>query len=359
MGDTIANQTTAEAELDFIKKYNKHSEALRRLFEAGWTFGVDQMIINDSEKRQRLVAYARMLCYGVGEEISNQILDYDEFVSWLKENDLEKFLSGRLDGQIAKQEKFYQRFYGADFRIDREKIFIEARRLPAIKAGLEAGCLNYVLIKATPEALTEAETQMTGAEFFFERIMKPLKNDGFKIWAETGTDRWTSLTFRELLQRCNPVEPDEINARAFKKDWAAEGLRVLKRKGAAPKVKAGEVEIIFTSNPVDISADQKIVNKNGEMVELDNRSYISAVAENIRVLSHEEGIVLASQLYFDGRSYFVSNIWEWRRDLIGHQDKNTNPSVSVAIVDSLGGEFCLGSNSADDSHSNNRLRLAL
>ncbi|TSD01739.1 MAG: hypothetical protein Athens071425_345, partial [Parcubacteria group bacterium Athens0714_25] len=124
MGNTVANQMT---EADFIKKYSKHSEAFRRLFEAGWTFDIEQMIIDDLGKRQQIVDFARVLCYGAEEEVSDQILDYDEFLSWLKENDLEKFLPGGLDGQIAKQEKFYQRFYGADFRIDRGKIFVEEK----------------------------------------------------------------------------------------------------------------------------------------------------------------------------------------------------------------------------------------
>lgn len=358
MENIIANQAAEAEESGFIKKYTKHAEALRRLFESGWTSDIDQMVIDDPEKRQQLVDFARVLRYGTSKEIFNQILDYDEVVSWLRENDLEKFLGG-LESQIAKQEKFYQRFYGEDFRIDHSKIFVEARRLPAIKAGLENGCLNYAMIKATPDKLTEVEVRMTGAEFFFERIIKPLKKDGFKVWAEVGTDRWTKLTLGELLQRCNPVEPDEIKGRSFKKNWVAERLRVLKKKGEAPKVMAGMVEIVFTSNAVDISVDQKIVNKNGELADLDDRSYISAVAENVRVLSHEEGIILEGQLYSDSKSRLAPNIWEWRRDLIIHQDKSVSPDVSVAYAYSGDDEFCLDSYRAGNSDGDYRLRLSL
>ena len=265
-------------------------------------------------------------------------------------------------GQIAEQEKYYRKFFGDDFRIDRRKIFIDPIRLPAIKAGLEAGCLNYALIKAVPAILSKAEARMTEAEFFFERLMKPIKNDGFKIWAETGTDRWTNLTLAELLMRCNPAEPEEFDAEAFGKDWMAEERRVIMHAIANSRpsaVQSGAVEIIFTSNLVDIPADQTIVNKDGEIADLDDRSYVSAIAKKVRVLSQAEGIILAAQLYAKNKSYLAPNTWEWRRDVIMHEDKGAGALCSIAGAHSHDHEFRLGSVGASRSGGLGRLRLAL
>jgi hypothetical protein len=120
--------------------------------------------------------------------IKPKSFNFKQFLSWLRKNNLDSKLSGGLLDQIVEQEKFYQKYCRDTFYIDRNKIRIDVRRLPAIKAGLEAGCLNYALIKVTPKILSEVEAKMTGAEFFFERLAKSLKKDGFKIWAETGTD---------------------------------------------------------------------------------------------------------------------------------------------------------------------------
>jgi hypothetical protein len=288
------------------------------------------------------------------------VLGYSAFFKWLRDNQLEARLAGgSLEKQLKKQEKFYQRFYGKSFRIDRKKIFIGADRLPAIKAGLEAGYLNSVLVKAVPDILSEAEEQMTEAEFFFERLMKPLKEEGFKIRAEIGTDRWTNLTLAEILRRGNPAEPEEFDAKAFEKDWVTELRRVITEKGPVPKVRVGAVELIFTCNLANIPQNEKTVNKVGEIVKLDGRSYVSAVAKKVRMLSRAEEIILAAQLFVKDKTYLVCNTWEWRRDVVAHEDKGTNPPHSVARAYSLNGEFGLDSDHADWSRALSRWRLAL
>jgi hypothetical protein len=200
---------------------------------------------------------------------------------------------------------------------------------------------------------------MTEAEFFFEMLMKPLKKEGFKIWAESGTDRWTNLTLLELLQRGIPVEPEDFDAEAFKKDWMSELGRVIAEKGPAPKVQAGVVELIFTSDMVDIPRNQKIVNKVGEIVEPDGRSYVSAVAKKVRVCSRAEEIVLACQLFARGKTYLAHNTRELRRDVVWHKDKGVNPPCSVACAYSVDRGFFLCSDFADWSSVLYRLRLAL
>jgi hypothetical protein len=167
------------------------------------------------------------------------------------------------------------------------------------------------------------------------------------------------LELTELLHRCNPAEPEEFNVLDFKKNWHDEVARVISEKGSVPRLEAGIVEMIFTSDLADIASNQIIVNKNGEIVMPDDRSYISAVAKNVRVLSHDEGIILASQLVVKDKTYIARNTWEWRRDVVDHRDKETSPPVSVAIADSGGSEFGLNSSSADSSNGYNRLRLAL
>ncbi len=347
--ENIANRQPTEDELELSKRITTVNEAQRRIIEGGG-FSIFQMVIDNPLFRKDLIAFAR--------NYVPSALNYDALLKWLQNNKLEKhFQGGSLEKQIKAQEKFYQQLYYKSFRINRKKIFVDARRLPAIKAGLEAGCLNYAMIKAMPKTVNGL---MTGAEFFYELIAGMLKKDGLIIWAENGTDRWTKLELRELLRRCNPTETEEFDARALKNDWAAEVTRVIKKKCQAPKVEAGMVEIIFTSNLVDIPSNQVIVNKNGEIVEPDDRSYISAVAKNIRVLSHEEGIILASQLFVENKkAYLAPSTWEWRRDVVDHRDKGTNPPVSVAGAHSGGSGFGLVSSDADDSGSDGRLRLAL
>ena len=136
-------------------------------------------------------------------------------------------------------------------------------------------------------------------------------------------------------------------------------MRLLNQKGPAPKVQAGTVEIIFTNNAIDIPHNQVIVNKDGEIVVPDDRSYISAITKNVRVLSQAEGIVLASQIFARDKEYLAPNTWEWKRDLVRHDDKGITPICSVASADFDSGEFDLDSFNADGSGSYGRLRLAL
>ena len=91
----------------------------------------------------------------------------------------------------------------------------------------------------------------------------------------------------------------------------------------------------------------------------DDRSYVSAIAKKVRVTSQEEKIILASQLFFQSKTYLARQTWEWGRDLVDHSDKKTSPDVSVAIAHSYDGEFYLYSVDAGISFSHSRLRLAL
>ncbi len=350
MEKPLRTDKVTQEEIELSKKMSTVDEARRRIIEGGGFF-IFQNIIDIPTFRDDLVKFARSYV--------PSSLNYAALLKWFQANNLERYLqTGSLEKQIKAQENFYQRFYSKEFRIQRKKIFVDSRRLPAIKAGLEAGCINQAIIKATPDVLTEAEAQMTGAEFFYERLAKPLKKDGFKIWAETGTDRWTKLTLVELLQRCNPTEPEEFSE-TFQEDWVTDEMRVIGEKNGPSKITACAVEIVFTSNEADIPRDQKIVNKNGEMVELANRSYVSAITKKVRVVSHEEGIILACQLYAKDKTYLALNTWEWRRDVVDHRDKSAKPSVSVASADSDGSEFSLYSDGADNSYGGSRLRLAL
>jgi len=324
-----------EGIIEFVKQMGTVHEAERMIIEAGG-MSIFQWAITDPNFRYDLVAFAN--------DYVPSALNYAALLKWFQDNKLERFLStGSLEKNIKEQEIFYQRFYGKSFRIDRKKIFVDAWRLPAIKVGLKAGSINIALLKATPEIQSEVEIQMTEVEFFFDRIMKPLKENSFRIWAEEGVDRWTNLKLAEFLRRCSPTEPEDFDAEAFKKDWAKEIIRIIKKKRVLPNVTTGALEIIFTSNLVNIPSDQIIVNKNGEIVTPDDRSYVSAIAKNVRVLSNAEGIILASQLFAKDGTYLAPNTWEWRRDLVEHQDKKTSPFASVAIVDSGGHEFGLSS----------------
>lgn len=269
-----------------------------------------------------------------GKENPEKVLSFEVFQTWFKENGLEKYLN--LETQIAEQEKFYGE------KIDRSKLSVTVERLPAIKAGLENGCVNQVLLNFPEEIGVDS-----------------LKKAGLDIWAEKGNkDRWTKLTLDELLQRGIPVEPEEIDPEAFAKDWVAETIRVIEKSQGA-KMKSGAIELVFTSNLPDIPRNQKVVNKDGKVVTPENGSYISAITNKIQVLSQKEGMRLAILMQAKDGTKIAFNTWEWRRDLVGHRDKKTNPPVLVANAHSRSGGLDLNSSDAGNSDDNNRFRVAL
>ncbi len=351
--NTIANRRPTQLEIEISKGMVTVSEATRRIINAGG-FSIFQRLIDDPDYLEALINF--------DQNYFPVVFSYPALLRWFQDNNLERFLDGgSLEKQIRWQaEEFYgyrklSGFYlGKNFR---RRIFVEADRLPAIKAGLESGCINWFLILSSFTELYSGE--LTEAEFFFFWLLRRFKEDGFRIWNESGTDRWTGLTLAELLTRCNPTEPEEFNLVAFKSDWMAETKRILGKKNPPPKVQSDIVRVVFTSDLPDIPADQKIVNKNGELVKPENRSYVSAIYEGVRVLSHAEGIVLAAQMFAKDKTHIASNTWEWRRDLVDHRDKKTNPDVSVAHAHSNGSEFHLSSGRADYSFGSHRLRLAL
>ena len=346
----IANQRPTLEEIEFSKRAGTVYEAERRIINAGG-FSLFQRTIDDPMFLDDLLKFHRTYVPSA--------LGYAAFVKWLQDNKLERRLTGGgFEKQISQQETFYRKFYGRKFKIDRGKMFVDPKRLPAMKVGLEAGSVNFFMVKASP-ILSAAELQMTRALYFFMKIIQPLKSNGFKIWAENGTSRWTGLTLEDLLKRGVPVEPEAFNSEAFKQDWSAEEVRVITQAGPAPMITSGLVELVLTSDAMDIPANQIIINKDGKVVELDDRSYISAIAKNVRVISRDEEIILASQIFVKDKTYLAPNTWEWRRDVVSHGDKGTKPPVSVASAKSNDGELSLNSGGASSSGSLHRLRFAL
>ncbi len=351
--NTIANRQPTQAEIELSKGMGTVNEATRRLIEAGG-FPIFQRTIDDPAYLDALIDFDR--------NYFPAVFSYPALLRWFQDNNLERFLDGgSLEKQIRWQsEEFYghgklRGFYlGKSFR---RRIFVEADRLPAIKAGLESGCINWFLILSSSAELY-AEN-LIEAEFFFFWLLRRFKEDGFQIWNESETELWTKMTLAELLARCNPTEPEEFDPVAFENDWVSEAKKILGKKKSPPKIKSGVVRGVFTSNLPDIPVDQKIINKKGELVKPKDHSYISAINSGVRVLSQGEGIVLAAQMFSKDKTYLAPGTWEWRRDIIDHRDKHTDPDVSVAHAGSGVDGLCLHSFLADDFSSAYRLRLAL
>lgn len=288
-----------------------------------------------------------------------EALSFKKLLSWLQANDLDSKLLGGLEKQVADQERFYKKFYGSDFKIDREKIFIEGNRLPAIKAGLMSGCINYGEIIATPNIIEFGEeSKMTDAEFFMHRLMKPQKNDGLNIWAENSNERPSGLTLSQFLAKYHPLNPQEVDLLAFKRDCVGEMARVFAKKSLSKRIQPGMMEIVFTSDAINISTDQKVINIKGEAVILEDYSYLSAISNNVRILSNAEGIVLAAQLYARDGSYIACDTFEWRRDMADCSSGNELPG-SVSFFRSVNNEIRLSLCYANQSISNRRFRLSL
>lgn len=273
-----------------------------------------------------------------------------------------KLEGGSFEALVHRQEKFYQERFGANFMIDLAKISIEASRLPAIAKGLETGAVNYPLIIATPENIDSAQRNFTQAEFAYRRLLKPLKTQGLKVWDETGTERWTGLRLKEVLDGYIPVELSDFNLPALEADWQAEIKRIIGAKKQAPKVQAGQARIVFTDARQDIPKTQKPVNQQGQ--EVGNLfSFIEMIKSRVKALAPQEWIALAAQTFAeDQETYLSRNTWEWQMAVLDHKGKTkdaSNPPVSAAIANSDGDGADLDSINAGYGCGNLRWRCSL
>ena len=346
MGKAIANRRPTLEEIEFSKRSGTVHEAERRIINEGG-FDVFQRVIDDPIFLGDLLSFHR--------EYVPRSLNYASLLDWLQGNKLEGYLKGgSLERQLRCQELFYQKFYGKKFHIDRSKIFITAGRLSAIKKGLETGCVDKAMLIATPNRLSEAELEMTEAEYAFCKIMEVT---GIEIWAKDGRGRWTKRTLAEVLRGYVSVRPEDFNAQALEENWSQECLRVLAKLGSPVMQRANKAELIFVDSRVDIPSDQVMVNRGGELVNCDRRDFVTAVKNDIRIVTPEQEIILASQTFMESGKYLAINTWELNSALLKHE--GIDPGVSVAFACSYGSEFCLYSYGAGYSGGGSRFRLAL
>ena len=338
-------------ELDEAKKVagvKSHQEASADILEYAGKTGDKKL---EASAKENIVAN-----YLGGKTESKELsgaLNFEQLKSWWKEKGLDKFFN--LEKQIDEQEKYWQKIYGADFKIDRSEITKDANLLKAIEKGLETGCVNGIVVNATPEKLSEEEAGMTEAQYAFHKL---IEKSGMDIWAKTGTDRWTKLELKELLKRYLPVECSDFNVEDLEKDWVAEFKRVISAKGAVPKQKAGKIELIFTDLRQDIPADQELVNLDGKVVE-NPYSFIGAVSNKINFTTPEEEMIIAGQMYAKDKNYISPKYWERMMAIVDHSDKKTNPPVSAAHAHSRVDGLVLYSSNASYSHDSDRLRVRL
>ncbi len=346
MENTIANRQATEEEIKAVKMAGTIQQFGQRIVNAGG-FPMLQQGIDDPNFISALLKFHENYIPGG--------LNYTVLLKWFRENDLERYLvGGSLKKQIKAWEVFYRKFYGDDFHLARNKIIVDVRRLPAIKAGLEIKVVNSVQVDATPEVLTAEESGMTEAKFFFYRI---LIKTGINIWGKTGRDRLTKKTLDEVLSGYIPVSPEDFNLVAFKEDWAKECRRVAEKKGPAPKVIPGIVRLNFVDGRRDIPSDKKYVSQTGEVVKFWSRSYNIAVEENIRLVTPAQEILLVAKMFSDTGKYLAENTWEINSALLLHEEKYSGVSVAYAYSD--GGKFHLDSSDGSSPFGFDRFRLSL
>ena len=281
-------------------------------------------------------------------EIPDNSISMEEFKQWLIDNQLDASID--IEQQIQQQELFYQQMYGDTFQIDRNKLFIEKERLPLIKHGLKTQAVNYALITATPEELTEEEQQQTEAEYVYHKLIEPLKQQGMKIWAEQGTERWTGLTLDEWLKRVQTVSIDDFNAKELTdKTWEKELTRVIDKKDKPTKQQENKLQITFTDNRQDVPEQKE-------------HSFNEMIKNKVKVLNPEQWMILASQLYNKDKTEISRNTWDWLMAIIDHRgktkDKN-DPKVSAVSARSDSDGLSLYSNDARSAHDYRRWRVAL
>ena len=345
MEKTIANRRQpkpTEEEIRAAKMAGTFCQFGRIITEAGH-YSIARQAIDDPMYREALYAFH--------ENYVPIGLNYAALLKWFKENDLERHLiGGSLEKQVKNWEVFYQKFYGDNFHLDRKKILVDAGRLPAIKAGLEIEAVNSVQMEATPVVLIEEELDMTEAEFFFRRILKPA---GIKIWTETSSGRWTGKTPDEVLTGYIPVVPEDFDLIALKENWIKECNRVAEKKEPAPKVIPGIVRLSFVDGRRDIPFGQKYVSQTGEVVKVQGRSFIEAVKKKVRLVTPTQEILLVAKIFSDTGEYLAKNTWEFNSALLRHEE------VLAVDASSFGCEFHLYSHNADNSDDPRRFRLSL
>ncbi len=293
------------------------------------------------------------------KETAEGFLSFEDFQDWLKAKHLEEKLEGgSLEALIEKQEKYYQSFYGPDFKIDPSQILIGKERLAAIQQGLEIGAVNYPLIMATPQELTADQQNQTEAQFAYHALLKPLKPKGLKIWAETGQERWSKLSLEQVLAGYQPVQVEDFNPQALEQDWIQEIQRVLKQKPGAPKQKPGKLELVLTDSRSEVPPDQKLVNQKGQVV-VNQYSFIKMIQNQVQVLTPEQWLILASQKYHQDQTYLSPQTWDWLMAILDHRGQLNEPPVSAADADSNDVEVHLNSNQASSDLDGGRWRLAL
>jgi hypothetical protein len=249
---------------------------------------------------------------------------------------------------------FFQYSYGQNFKLDRKKILIDSKRLTAIKVGLENRIVNTVLFEIMPEVLTAEEKTWTPAQFFFYRILKELE---MKVWEETGKIRWTDKSLENLLAEGINVLPEDFRNFMLRNSWIEECLRVIKKKGPAQKVIPGSLSMSFVDGRVDVPVNQRYVNQSGKLMSVDDCSFITAVVQDIKLVTQSGKIVLAGQIFYESREYLGRDTWEVNSTLLEHG--SANPSVSVVNVDSPYNIFQLDSDVADNLGGRGRFRISL
>src|SRR3989344_8570475 len=289
---------------------------------------------------------------------TGEFIDLERLQNWLSDNDLEKHLEGgNLEALVNQQEAFYRQSYGPNFRLDRSTVKIELSRLPLIEKGLKNGSVNYPLLTVIPDKLTLAEAKMTQAEFAYHKLLEPLKQQGLKIWAETGEGRWTKLTLPEVLKGYIPVELNDFDPSALETNWSTELARVIAQKQAAPKTEPGQIELIFIDSRQDVPKEQQVINQEGK--ETANQfSFIEMIKNQVKVLTPQQWITLAAQKYQQDTTYLSRNTWDCMMAVLKNKD-GVDPPVSVAIAHSVGGEVYLHSAHAVNSDDRRRWRSAL
>jgi hypothetical protein len=347
MSQNIVSQPTAE-EIKAVKKMaGTIQSAARTIMDIGGSFGMFQRIVDDPIFRQDLVEF-----------YNNYVpifLNYNALLQWFQENKLEQYLTkGSLEKEIKAREMFFQYCYGQNFKLDRKKILIDSKRLTAIKVGLENRIVNTVLFEIMPEVLTAEEKTWTPAQFFFYRILKELE---MKVWEETGKIRWTDKSLENLLAEGINVLPEDFRNFMLRNSWIEECLRVIKKKGPAQKVIPGSLSMSFVDGRVDVPVNQRYVNQSGKLMSVDDCSFITAVVQDIKLVTQSGKIVLAGQIFYESREYLGRDTWEVNSTLLEHG--SANPSVSVVNVDSPYNIFQLDSDVADNLGGRGRFRISL
>jgi hypothetical protein len=296
--------------------------------------------------------------------MSNNKKNFASLRTWLEDSGLELFLLGQDFTKLIFWQLAYYKMFFPQLNIDCENISIDYSRLNLIAQGLKRGLVNYPLLICSPSKIVADEQNWSEAQYFYHHLFLPLTNGGRSIFGnpiqlsiKSSDSLYSEFNQAECVANYTPVALEDFDLEKFQIEPEQEMLRIVNEKKSISQVVPGKTELIFTNASLESYGGQKVLNKNGEMVETDG-SFQSIIAKQIKILSPAAAIILFSQMYYVDHILPNKQRWEWLMGIVHNPVAGKEHCLSAAGV-SLGSDIKWSSYDPRVDGAGTNFRLAL